>query len=199
MGHRPNKASWYALTWRVLDRLPGYDPGAAESFRRGGYRQISPLKNTTLTPSGGAGRRTIAPSGGAERLPTAPSPGAIKTLLTPSPAPSPGDHLDKPSIAVKGQGVYKRLAVTPVGLFTNILNLHPTKMNNDPANAKTLKSKPMAQLNSIASHKPRFKHGNKSATKLDGKVSVTEDDDDTVRVREHGEFPDECEVAPWQD
>lgn len=33
-GHRPNKASWYALTWRTLDRHPGYDAGAFESFRR---------------------------------------------------------------------------------------------------------------------------------------------------------------------
>ena len=23
MGHRPNKASWYAVTWRMLDRIPG--------------------------------------------------------------------------------------------------------------------------------------------------------------------------------
>ena len=22
-GHRPNKASWYAVTWRALDKLPG--------------------------------------------------------------------------------------------------------------------------------------------------------------------------------
>lgn len=37
-GHRPNKASWYAITWQTLDRLKGYDPGAAETFRRGSYR-----------------------------------------------------------------------------------------------------------------------------------------------------------------
>lgn len=24
-GHRPNKASWYAVTWQDLDRIPGYD------------------------------------------------------------------------------------------------------------------------------------------------------------------------------
>ena len=29
MGHRPNRASWFAVTWRVLDKLPGYDAGAA--------------------------------------------------------------------------------------------------------------------------------------------------------------------------
>jgi hypothetical protein len=58
-GHRPNKASWYAVTWRTLDRLPGYDFGAVEGFRRGSYQ-----KNATLRPSGGAGGVATAPSRG---------------------------------------------------------------------------------------------------------------------------------------
>lgn len=37
-GQRPNKASWYAVTWRTLDRNPGYDEGAVEGFVRGAYR-----------------------------------------------------------------------------------------------------------------------------------------------------------------
>lgn len=37
-GHNPNKASWYALSWRDLDRHPGYDDGAFEAFKRGAYR-----------------------------------------------------------------------------------------------------------------------------------------------------------------
>lgn len=47
-GHRPNKASWYAVTWQALDRVPGYDAGAAEAFRGGAYRQNEPLKIATL-------------------------------------------------------------------------------------------------------------------------------------------------------
>jgi hypothetical protein len=39
MGHRPNKASNYALTWYTIDRHSGYDEGAIQSFRRGAYRQ----------------------------------------------------------------------------------------------------------------------------------------------------------------
>ena len=35
-GQRPNKAARYAVTWRALDRRPGYDTGAAEAFQRGG-------------------------------------------------------------------------------------------------------------------------------------------------------------------
>lgn len=38
VGHRPNKASWYAVTWQALDKLAGYDAGAAETFTRGAYR-----------------------------------------------------------------------------------------------------------------------------------------------------------------
>jgi hypothetical protein len=37
-GHRPNKASWYALTWYDLDKINGYDEGATTDFKRGMYR-----------------------------------------------------------------------------------------------------------------------------------------------------------------
>lgn len=47
-GHRPNKASWYALTWQTLDRQSGLDHGAFESFRRGSFR-TAPL--LSLVPS----------------------------------------------------------------------------------------------------------------------------------------------------
>lgn len=38
IGQRPNKASWYALTWLMLDRIDGYDAGAAATFVRSSYR-----------------------------------------------------------------------------------------------------------------------------------------------------------------
>lgn len=91
-GHRPNKAGWYAVTWRALDRIPGYDSGAAETFERGAYR-----KNTPLIPSGGTGGASIAPSGGTERVRPVPSPGTIRPTFAPSPVPSPGHHLETPS------------------------------------------------------------------------------------------------------
>lgn len=40
-GHRPNKASWYAVTWCGLDRLSGLDDGAAQTFVRGAYKPPS--------------------------------------------------------------------------------------------------------------------------------------------------------------
>lgn len=100
-GHRPNRASWYALTWRSLDRLPGYDPGAAESFQRGAYRQNQPQQNTALKPAHGANGPDIAPCHGVvSALPT-PSHGANRRIDSHSPTPSHGNHLDKPSAAVR--------------------------------------------------------------------------------------------------
>ncbi len=94
-GHRPNKAGWYAVTWRALDRIPGYDAGAAETFERGAYR-----KNAPLIPSPGTERASIAPSPGTERTRPVPSPGTIRPTFAHSPVPSPGHHLEKPSIGV---------------------------------------------------------------------------------------------------
>lgn len=100
-GHRPNRASWYAVTWQSLDRIPGYDPGAVESFRRGAYRQSEPLKNASLTPSHGVESPAIAPPHGVgSALPT-PSHGAIRAVLTPRPTPSHGNHLEKPSTGIR--------------------------------------------------------------------------------------------------
>jgi hypothetical protein len=42
-GQRPNKASWYALTWMALDRLDGFDPGAAAAFVRSAYAKQQAL------------------------------------------------------------------------------------------------------------------------------------------------------------
>lgn len=47
-GHRPNKASWYAVTWQTLDRHPDFDAGAAEGFVRSAYRALVPLKTGAL-------------------------------------------------------------------------------------------------------------------------------------------------------
>lgn len=98
-GHRPNKASWYAVTWQTLDRLPGYDPGAAETFQRGAYRNPATLKNVSLRPSHGVEKAPIAPSHGAVKALSTPSPGAIKATFSPFSTPSHGNHLEKPSAA----------------------------------------------------------------------------------------------------
>lgn len=47
-GHRPNKASWYALTWLSLDKLDGYDQGTAAGFVRSAYLKTQPLLRQTV-------------------------------------------------------------------------------------------------------------------------------------------------------
>lgn len=96
-GHRPNKASWYALTWQTLDRLPGYDAGAAESFQRGAYQHTPPLQNALLIPAHGASRPAVAPPRGATHMLPAPSGGAMRAASTTPLAPSHGNPLEMPS------------------------------------------------------------------------------------------------------
>ena len=98
-GHRPNWACWYAVTWRALDRLDGFDPGAAAVFERGAYLK-TPAKNVVLSPSHGVVATPIAPSGGAGRGPSSPSRGAIRPSYEASPTPSRGNHLEEPSVGV---------------------------------------------------------------------------------------------------
>jgi len=117
MGYRPNKASWYALTWYSLDKINGYDPGVEAGFRRGMYN-TTPLPKPKLTreelfkkwepagktqkpnhfviPSHGIGSGFIAPSHGIESEPPIPSHGTMKALLTPLPIPSHGNPLALP-------------------------------------------------------------------------------------------------------
>lgn len=112
MGHRPNKASWYAVTWRALDKLPGYDVGMVEGFSRGAYQKGNPVigvppgpsggveENATLRPSHGVEGTPIGPSGGVERTAPRPSRGPIEVTFGTSPRPFHGHHLEKPSTGV---------------------------------------------------------------------------------------------------
>ncbi|VTU29691.1 hypothetical protein H6CHR_03245 [Variovorax sp. PBL-H6] len=92
-GHRPNKASWYAVTWRALDRLPGYDEGTALTFKRGAYQ------NAPLSPSRGTGTPSIGPSRGTGGLSPVPSSGPMKASFANLSVPSDGHHLEMPSPA----------------------------------------------------------------------------------------------------
>lgn len=98
-GHRPSKASWYAVTWRLLDPHPGYDPGVSATFERGAYR-----RNTALSPPGGTGKALRGPSGGTKGFVAGPSGGTVEASSPPSPVPSGGHHLEKPSAGAKPKG-----------------------------------------------------------------------------------------------
>ena len=91
-GARPNKASWYAVTWRTLDRLKGYDEGAVESFVRSAYSKNDPLK-----PFGGELSIEIIPSRGQGSKPARPEGSPVKEPKDVVSGPHDGNHLDKPS------------------------------------------------------------------------------------------------------
>lgn len=93
-GHRPNKASWFAVTWLSIDRLPGYDQGALETFERGAYRKNTPLKIRPLRPPDGVERAFIAPSDGVGSASTAPPDGTIRAKNGHLSTPPDGHHLD---------------------------------------------------------------------------------------------------------
>lgn len=96
-GQRPNKASWYAITWYALDKLDGYDAGVTAAFERGAYRENGPQKNASLSPSGGRIAPAIGPSGGLKAPSVGPSDGPMRAVLRTSLSPSDGHHLEKPS------------------------------------------------------------------------------------------------------
>lgn len=104
-GHRPNRASWYALTWRALPRHPDFDAGAARAFERGAYRK-PPAEDARLTPPHGVAMPPIAPRHGVANAPPTPPHGAIRPGLEPSPTPSDGNHLETPSSAFGPPGLH---------------------------------------------------------------------------------------------
>ena len=81
MGHRPNKASWFALTWYLLERDSRFDAGAFESFQRGAYADIPTIKNAKLRPPDGTERPKIAPPDGTRGHSIAPPDGTMRPLL----------------------------------------------------------------------------------------------------------------------
>jgi hypothetical protein len=80
MGHRPNKASWYAVTWRALDKMAGYDAGTVEGFKRGAYQHERPDIGALAGPARGTGN-------GASFSPPA---GTMKPVI----GPPAGHHLE---------------------------------------------------------------------------------------------------------
>jgi len=80
-GHRPNKASWFAVTYRRLDRIPGYDFGSSENFSFTGFLTMNiKFENTKLKPPKGADNLKIEPSSGTESERPVPSERTINAI-----------------------------------------------------------------------------------------------------------------------
>ena len=97
MGHRPNKASWYAVTWQSIDTLSGYDEGAIKGFVRSAYSKNDALKKNVLIPYGGVGKCVTVPSNGLTSAKVVPSDGPINPHVSHLSSPHYGHHLDIPS------------------------------------------------------------------------------------------------------
>ncbi len=115
-GHRPNRASWYAMTWRRLDNIPGFDSGVTAAFEQGMYRRDVPMldvtklkgfdptkhfpatpKNAALIPDAGTGAAPIAPECGTAKGRPVPESGAMRANLGGRPVPESGHPLEEPS------------------------------------------------------------------------------------------------------
>jgi hypothetical protein len=95
-GHRPNKAGWYAVTWRTLDKIDGYDYGANKGFVRSAFNNLK-IKNTSLNPPNGLKHQSIAPSNGLKTLSITPLKGTVIALNATSLNPLNGNHIYIPS------------------------------------------------------------------------------------------------------
>lgn len=66
-GHRPNKASWYAVTWYRLDEISGFDEGVKLLFKQGAYNKEPLVKNKMLSPPKGLKPTLIVPPQGHQK------------------------------------------------------------------------------------------------------------------------------------
>lgn len=174
-GQRPSKASWYAVTWAALDRIPGYDTGAAETFQRGAYRLNAPLTPTPrpisktkamtktpaisdtngyeLTPPQGALGASTAPPQGVEGQPTAPPQGAVKGGFDHSSTPPHGDHLENHLQTNEGSGA---VGMSDQRKIANVLNGKPDGGMVDQGSYQRLVPKPKRLFTGLllAEHQP---------------------------------------------
>ena len=79
-GHRPNKASWYAITWQPIDKLDGYDYGALKGFRQSAYNDKFKTKIQLVKPSDGSQVAKIAPPVGVSDSVVVPQSGVIERV-----------------------------------------------------------------------------------------------------------------------
>jgi len=102
-GQRPNRASWYAVTWMSLVSHPRYDVGAMETFHRSAYMDAPPniarlmgtsKKITPLVPSGRTAAASPVPSERAMGLAAVLSEGTKTPVFAASAVPSEGHLLD---------------------------------------------------------------------------------------------------------
>lgn len=97
-GRRPNRASWFALTWYPLDAHGDYDPGAERTFERGLYAKKIPPKAVekidVLNPDSGTVLFPKQEQWSQKMALSVPDSGAIRDKNDPLSVPDSGHHID---------------------------------------------------------------------------------------------------------
>ena len=127
-GCRPNKASWYAVTWRMLDRIPGFDSGVTKAFVRGAYlkKGVPHVQKTrSLDRPTVQTKPSIAPPHSTEAPAPVPHHGAISATFAPLSVPSHGHPLE---VAIYGVQVVGVPAADPA-IALNVAYRAPTLQN----------------------------------------------------------------------
>lgn len=110
-GAKPNRAAWYAITWRPLDSSEGFDINP-RSYVMLGQRKTArePAQNdsseiASRPPPHGLDGGEIRPPHGQGDCATRPYYGRIPTVPTPSPRPPHGRYIDVAIPAAKSHCV----------------------------------------------------------------------------------------------
>jgi hypothetical protein len=99
-GAKPNRAAWYALSWRPLDSAEGFDldPRAYVALATRKAANIAPQDGVaeieSRPPSGGVEASEIAPPHGVSIARATPPHGAIRGVFGPSLTPCGGGYID---------------------------------------------------------------------------------------------------------
>lgn len=96
-GHRPNKASLYAVTWMGVSKSDRFDPGAHTAFRRGSWRLKDNLPVAPLRPIQGKSCTDDRGSVPASHASIGPAIGPKIPVSRGSSVPMIGHPLEKPS------------------------------------------------------------------------------------------------------
>lgn len=87
-GARPNKAAWYALSWRPLDVIDGLDINPRS------YLTLAARKIEVGSPTHGVKARKVGPAAGVKDMPSTPHGGPIDRKVTTTATPSSGVYVD---------------------------------------------------------------------------------------------------------
>ncbi len=113
-GHRPNKASLYAVTWTDVSKSDRFDPGAYTAFRRGSWRLKDNLPVAPLRPIQGKSCTDDRGSVPTSYASIGPAIGPKVPVSMGDSVPMSGHPLEKPSQVGVCCGIRQLQSAAPV-------------------------------------------------------------------------------------